>query len=127
MSTVTLGKRPGTFKPFTVKFQLPDGSEGAILITFKYRTRTEFGELIDGIFKDAGRQRPEGEPLSMRELMEGTRDKNGDYLAAVIEAWNLDAPLTVESLRQLSDELPAAAAAIMEAYRTAALEGRLGN
>ncbi|MCK6453987.1 MAG: phage tail assembly chaperone [Alphaproteobacteria bacterium] len=127
MSTVTLGKRPSTFKPFTVKFQMPDGSEGSILVTYKYRTRTEFGDLIDGIFKDAGRQRPDGEPFSMRELMEGTRNKNGDYLAAVIEAWNLDEPLTVESLRQLCDELPAAAAVIMEAYRTAALEGRLGN
>lgn len=126
MATIKLGQRPKVFKPCHVRFQMPDGENGEITITFKYRTRTEFGALIDGMFKEAGQARPDGE-FSMRELMESTRDKNGEYLAQCIEAWNLDEPLTAESLRQLSDGFPAAATAIMDAYRSAALEGRLGN
>lgn len=126
MATIKLGQRPKTFKPCPVRFQMPDGESGEIMITFKYRTRTEFGALIDGMFKEAGSARPDGE-FSMRELMETTRDKNGEYLSQCIDAWNLGEPLTAESLRQLADELPAAASAIMDAYRSAALEGRLGN
>lgn len=124
---ITLGKKPKTFAPMAIKFSMPDGSEGCIEVTYVYRTRTEFGKLIDEIFTDAGEQRPADEKFSMEALMEKTRDKNADYLAMVVDSWNLDEPPTEESFRQLSDELPGAATAIMERYRTAALEGRLGN
>lgn len=127
MAIVKLGQRPKTFKVMTVKFQMPDGTEGEIPVTFKYHTRIEYGELVDGIFKDAGKKRPEGEGFSMRELMEATRDKNGDYLIKILDSWGLEDALTVENLRQLCAELPAGATAMMDAFRTAAMEGRLGN
>lgn len=126
MASIKLGNRPKTFRPVTIKVPLPDGEEGIMQVTYKYRTRTEFGKLIDSIFKDAGENRTDGN-FSMGDLMEKTRDKNAEYLLLCVDAWNLDDPVTMESLRQLSDELPAVAAAIMEQYRTAALEGRLGN
>jgi hypothetical protein len=45
----------------------------------------------------------------------------------VIDGWNLDEDLTRENVQQLADELPAAVNAIMETYRSAITEGRLGN
>ena len=126
MASIKLGNRPKTFKPVTIKVPLPDGEEGIMQVTYKYRTRTDFGKLIDTIFKDAGEKRADGD-FSMGDLMEKTRDKNAEYLLQCVEGWNLDEPVSLESLRQLSDELPAVSAAIMEQYRTAALEGRLGN
>jgi hypothetical protein len=128
MATIKLGQRPKTFKPIVVTFPMPEGGDGTIEITYQYRTRSEFGELIDALYKEAGQTpRAEGEEFSMKDLMEKTRDKNADYLHKCIAAWNLDVDLSLESLRQLADELPAAASAIMDKYRSAALEGRLGN
>lgn len=124
---ITLGQRPKNFKPIEIDFTLPDGTDGQIEVTYKYRTRTEFGQFIDGIFKDAGEKKPEADQFSMKDLMEKTRDKNADYLLQCITSWNLDVPLSLDTLRQLADEIPAAVSAIMEKYRVAAIEGRLGN
>ena len=123
---IKLGKRPTSFKPTTITFDMPDGSEGQIEITFKYRSRTEFGNLIDTIFRAAG-DTPTDTEFSLADIMAKTRDKNADYLSQVIQVWNLDEELNDDALRQLADELPAAAVAIMERYRQAATEGRLGN
>lgn len=133
MATVKLGQRPKTFKPVIVAFPMPEGGEGNIEITYHYRTRSEFGELIDSLREAAGTDGTDGTDgaasveFSMHDLMEKTRDKNAEYLQKCIASWSLDAPADLESLRQLCDELPAAASAIMDKYRAAALEGRLGN
>lgn len=128
MATVKLGQRPKTFKPVIVTFPMPEGGEGSIEITYHYRTRREFGELIDSLREAAGEAEGAGqEEFSMHALMEKTRDKNAEYLQKCIAGWNLDVAPDIESLRQLCDELPAAASAIMDKYRAAAMEGRLGN
>lgn len=125
-NVVKLGERPKSFK-HTVIVPMLDGSEGAIPVVFKYRTVTEFGEMVDEVFKDAGEKPPKNGEFSMKSLMEKTRDKNADYLSCVLEGWGLDAPFGKASLVQLCDELPGAAAAVMDAYRAACREGRLGN
>ena len=56
-----------------------------------------------------------------------TKDKNAAYLIDVLDGWNLDEVLTRDTAAQLCDELPGAATEIMEAYRLAIVEGRLGN
>lgn len=127
MAKIKLGQRPVTFKSIPVAFQMPDGSEGVIECTFKYRTRTEFGALLDQLFAEAGESAPEGGKFSVADLMTKTRDKNADYLLQVLHGWNLDEDLSLASLQALADELPGAAVAIMDKYRAAAAEGRLGN
>lgn len=122
---IKLGNRPKSFKQI-VTFPLLEGGEGAIEVSFKYRTRTEFGAFIDGIFEAAKQEQVSGE-FRMSDLMEKTRDKNAAYLLDVIDGWNLDEPLSRETAEQLCDEIPAAAAEIMEAYRTAIVEGRAKN
>lgn len=45
---IKLGQRPKNFKT-TVEFALLDGGTGAIDITYKYRTRKEWGAFVDSI------------------------------------------------------------------------------
>jgi hypothetical protein len=128
---IKLGERPKNFKKL-VKFPLLDGTEGAITCVYKYRTRSEFGAFIDGVV-EAAQLKPaldangEAKSPSMAELMEKTAGANADYILKVIEGWDLEETLSHASVQELSDTYPAAAAAIMETYRAAITEGRLGN
>ena len=126
MAKIKLGNRPSNFKR-VVKFQMIDGSDGAIEITYKYRTRSEFGKFIDGLFADAKEESPKNGDFSMADLMNKTRDKNAAYLIDVVDGWNLDEQLTLETAAQLCDEYPAAATEIMETYRSAIVDGRVKN
>ncbi|MNS19688.1 hypothetical protein D3C72_514110 [compost metagenome] len=126
MAKIVLGKRPTNFKR-TVRFKMLDGTEGAIEVTYKYRTRTEFGRFIDEVFAASKEERPAEDDFSWAALMEKTGGANADYIMQAIEGWNLDEPLTHENVQQLADELPAAVTAIMDAYREAVTQGRLGN
>ena len=127
MAKITLGKRPKSFKK-TVSFPMLDGSTGTIECNYRYRTRKEFGLFIDGILEAAGQTvKPDDEKFSMAALMEKTSGSNADYVMQVLDGWNLDEELTHGNVEQLSDELPAAVTAIMETYRLAITEGRLGN
>ena len=127
-SKIKLGNRPKSFKR-VVTFDMLEGGQGSIECIYKYRTRSEFGVFVDALMEAAGAkdQQPEGEKFSMRELMERTAGANVDYILDVLEGWNLDEDLSKPNVQQLSDALPAAAIAIMETYRTACVEGRLGN
>lgn len=123
MSKITLGKQPKTFAPVAVTFPMPDGTEGSIEAVFKYRSRKQFGEFLRDTFK------VDEQPgqLDLAAVMAASVEKNGAYLADVLDGWNLDEKLTPETTAQLADELPAAAKALMEAYSAAVTEGRLGN
>ena len=128
MAKLKLGSRPKSFKR-TVSFDMLDGTKGTIEAVYKYRTRSEFGAFVDQMFDKAKVPESDEIPkqLSMTELMEKTKDSNADYLLQVLDGWNLDEELSRESLQQLSDEVPGAVGALMETYRAAILEGRLGN
>ena len=129
MAKIKLGATPKSF-PRTVTFDMLDGTKGSIRCEYKYRTRKEFGVFIDGILAAAKMKTADGdEPheFSMADLMERTAGSNADYVLQVLDGWNLDEDLTRENVEQLSDEIPAAALAIMETYRLACVEGRTGN
>jgi hypothetical protein len=127
MAKIKLGNRPKQFKK-TVSFDMLEGGKGTIECTFKYRTKAEFGEFIDKLMDAAGaKPKDDGDKFSMAELMDRTSGANADYLLDVLDGWNLDEDLNRTNAQQLANELPAAAAAIMETYRTACIEGRLGN
>jgi hypothetical protein len=127
-SKIKLGARPKNFER-TVTFPMLDGTTGSIKVNYKYRTRSEFGQFIDEIIAAAGEKKAQDddEKFSMAALMEKTAGSNADYVMRVIDGWNLDEDLTRENVQQLADELPAAVNAIMETYRSAITEGRLGN
>lgn len=124
---IKLGNTPKTFKKSVVKFRMPDGSNGVINAVFKYRTRTQFGEFLNTVFADAGEKAPEGETPDFEKLFAATKDKNADHLILALDSWDVDAELTLDSLKLLSNEIPAASIALMEAYNNACTQGKLGN
>lgn len=126
MAAIKLGKRPESFKR-KVTFPMVEGSDGVIWCEFKYRTRKEFGGLIDRMAELAGVTPTVDAAVSVGDFMGRTVDKNADYLGEVLVGWDVDAPLDRENIEQLCNELPGATRAIIEAYRAAVVEGHLGN
>jgi len=127
---VTLGNRPKNF-PHVVTGRLVTGEEAYLPVLFKYRTRTEFGQFLDGLLTAAA-VKLQGDSEadvqhSVEAAMQKLRDQNADYLLQVIDGWELDAELNLATLRQLCDEMPGIAIAAMTDYRLAITEGRLGN
>jgi len=127
MAKLKLGAQPKTFKK-TITFPMLDGTTGSVEIIYIYRTRTEFGAFIDANMQAAGDKAVvTGEKFSMEAMMSNTTETNADYVLKVAEGWDVDAEFTHENIQQLSNEVPAACIAIMEGYRAAIVEGRLGN
>lgn len=126
MAKIRLGARPENFK-HTVKFPMLDGTTGMIKVSYRYRTRREFGVFIDGMVADAKVEKVEDAEFSMSDLMDKTAGSNGQYILKAVDGWDLDEEFNIENVQQLADELPSAVNAIMEAYRIAILEGRLSN
>lgn len=128
MAKIILGNKPKNFKR-TVTFPMLDGSEGSIEVLFKYRTKREFGAFIDEAKKSAGVRIADksSDDISWEEVHSLGIEANADHLVGIVDGWNLDVDVDRDSLEQLADELPAAANAILEDYRKAIVEGRLGN
>lgn len=124
---IKLGSTPKFFKK-VVTFPMLDGTTGSIECIFKYRTRVDFGLFIDELMDAAKlKAKPDDGEFSMADLMERTAGSNAEYLLKVLDGWNLDEPLSLQTAQQLADEVPGAAKAIMEAYAAAVSEGRMGN
>ena len=126
---VTLGNTPKTFKEFDVKFQLPDGEDGIIPVTYKYRTKSGFGKWLDAAL-EAGKNDVKGQPpeeFSWEKFYERNTDMAVDQLLSAVDSWGLDIPFSRDTLTQMGDETPAAITAMLAAYGAACREGRLGN
>jgi hypothetical protein len=138
MAAIKLGQRPASFTRI-VKFPMVDGTGGALDITFKYRTRTEFGSFIDGLVSKAQAAQSAddqtavqntanpADALNMERIMSKSSAANADYLMQVVDSWGLDEPFNLDNARVFADQYPGACLAIMETYRAAVAEGRLGN
>jgi hypothetical protein len=126
MPKIKLGQRPQNFKR-VVKFKMVDGTDASIEVSFKYRTRKEFGAFIDEISAAAKVERPAGDDFSVADLWEKIGSGNADYILQAVDGWNLDEEFTRENVQQLADEIPAAVIAIIDSYREAITQGRLGN
>ena len=127
MAKLILGKTPATFKPFNVKFTLPDGEEDQILVTFKYKTRSQFAAFLNELFAESGEVRNSDEKVDFEKLFEKGGDKTVSHLSKIIHDWDFSEKPTPENLRQLHDQAPAAASAMTAAFSGACSEGKLGN
>lgn len=129
-SKIKLGSRPKNFKR-KITVPMLDGSTGAIEVSYLYRTRSEFGAFIDELFESGGVKpasaSEEDVRFSLKSVLDQSRDKNADYILKIVDGWDLDEDFGRAAVVQLCDELPGAALAIIEQYRTAITEGRLGN
>jgi len=140
MAKIKLGGRPKNFKHKLQVEYLDDNGKfvkGEIEMIYKYRTRTEFGVFLDELFGEA-RVMPQGQTdedviVSLAEALAKTRDTNADYILKIAEGWDLIDPeknpveFSRANIAQLCDELPGVAMSIINVYRSAITEGRLGN
>lgn len=129
MAKIKLGACPKNFTA-AVKFTLLDGSEAVINVTYRYRTRQQFGAFLDEVFAENGVTRPaEGEAAG--SLVEAAYAAGNEKIARQImraaEGWDLDEPFTEANVQALVNELPAAAGAIVATYEKAIKDGVLGN
>jgi hypothetical protein len=130
MAKIILGKRPKNFKKI-IEVDMLEGGKGTVEMSYKYKTRTEFGTFIDELFSDAG-VKPESQndsdvKFSLEEALKKTLDANADYIMKVADGWNLEEEFSRDTVAQLCDELPGVALQIIDSYRIAVTEGRLGN
>lgn len=136
---IKLGSRPETFKR-TVTFPMPGEDVGVIEVTFRYRTRLEFAAFADEMHASAKAEsekvvarateaidKGEEPQVTQVSITKRQNEFNVRYLLGAVESWNLDVPFDNEAAEQLADELPSAVTAIMNDYRAALAEGRLGN
>lgn len=130
MAKIILGKRPKSFKR-TITIDLVEGGKGSIEVSYLYRTRSEFGQFIDELMEASGvkmaDQSEEEVKFSLEEALKRTLETNADYIMKIADGWNLDVEFSRAAVAQLCDELPGAALQIINQYRTAITEGRLGN
>jgi hypothetical protein len=126
MPKIKLGARPKTFKPVTLKFEMPDGAEGAMEVTYLYRTRDEYAQFITEVGKPSEFD-PKDETPIMERIVKLAIAGDVLHLMQSVDAWNLDVELSEENMRQLANELPAAVRAMAKGYEEACLHGRLGN
>ena len=143
---VTLGKRPQSFTK-TVSGPMADGTIGEMAVVFRYRTRTEWGALLDQhkneksaraeaalqSYLDAvARAREQGEaqlpmPPGAEDAQTADVEADSRLVLDIANGWDLPDPFTFDSIKQLADEAPGLVAAIVRSYGEAVHEGRLGN
>jgi len=128
MAKLVLGKTPATFKPFNVEFTLPSGEEDKILVTYKYMTRSQFAAFLNELFAESGEEKPaDGDKVDFEKLFAKGGEKTVSHLTKIIGDWDFAEKPTAETLRQLHDQVPAAAAALTDRFSKACTEGKLGN
>jgi hypothetical protein len=137
---IVLGKRPASFNT-TITVPMLEGGEGAIPLEYKYRTRLEFAEFMDGVqakAKARGEAEVEQFAAAIKDgtaLSDATEVKlttaqiqfAADYIMDAVKGWGLDVEFSRDAVIQLADELPLAITTIIENYRAAVTTGRLGN
>jgi hypothetical protein len=127
MAKIKLGERPKSFAR-VVKFTDLDGTEMTVPVTYKYRTRKEYGAWIDAM---------PPEPTAMDAMKDGKFSSetyiemvsawNANKIMQCVDSWGLDEEFSPANVKQTCDEMPACAEAITREYQGACLEGRLGN
>lgn len=124
--SITLGQRPQDVAD-VVKFVGLEGADYMIPATFKYRTLTEFGALLDEVFAQPAPESLADGKVSNKSVRQAQVQASGQYLHMILSDWGLDVPLSLQACIQLADEIPAATQALMARYREIITEGRAKN
>lgn len=125
MSKIKLGNPPKNFKSI-VKIPLLDGSTADVEMLFKYRTKSQYGALIDEVMAESEKSTKAKDKTVQGSIKTATKG-NVDYVLKIAEGWDLEEPFKAENIALLDDEYQGAIAAISEAYSASLMEGRAKN
>lgn len=151
MAKIKLGTQPKTVSK-DLSFPMLDGTIGEIKVDYVYRNRKAFAQFVDdhitGIRSDAdaaaaaanakiktaqeaGDEEQLAELSKLRisesEIAQKQIDSQVKFIMSAVSGWNLDIPFDREAVEELASTVPQAAAGIIDSYRIAMTEGRLGN
>ena len=91
---IKLGAQPASFTR-AVTFPMLYSTTGSIDCQFKYRTRSQFGALVDEMATDAKTDVADITQVgSMERYMHLGSAANARYLLKILDGWGLDQPLT---------------------------------
>jgi glutamate/tyrosine decarboxylase-like PLP-dependent enzyme len=137
MKKLKLGGNPKSFNK-SVDIVLLDGTVAALLVTFKYRTRSQFATMVDEGIAKAEADAKAAKELKLDVAAESERITVADNFATVdgarvqhvlkiAEGWDLEDDFTEVNLLQFEDENPGALNAIAAVYAQAVAEARVKN
>jgi hypothetical protein len=127
MAKLQLGNSPVNFKQ-EVSFLRLDGEEVTIEISYKYRTRSQYAELLDEILAPVEQKKSKkDEVLKVAEMLKQQDVSTVEFMLKIADGWDLEDEFNKENLTALLNEFPSAAKAINETYRITILEGRVKN
>ena len=125
MSKIKLGQAPKTFKSKVI-IPLIDGSDASIEMVFKYRTKTQYGALVDELMTTAEKA-VKSKDKTVEGAFKSAIENNVEFIFKIAEGWDLEDEFNAENLSLLDDEYQGAITAIGEAYRSALVEGKVKN
>lgn len=149
MAKFNLGNTPKNFKR-EVLIEMLDGTKDSIVITFIYRTRSEYAKFVDSIvaktqttaISPEKAKKPQTKKidtdietsiesalvsLSLADRFKTEDAESIDLMLQIAEGWDLTEPFNRETLQVMQDRFPNSFAAINQAYSETILKGRLKN
>lgn len=123
-----LGNTPKEF-PSKVSIPMIDGGFDEVAVTFAYRTKIQYAEMIDENKAEAAAlddQRGEKE-LSVAEIFTRQDSFQAANVLKFLKSWDLGDELTKGNLVQLENEHPGSLDAFANKYRQAVAESRTKN
>lgn len=126
MSKIKLGTPPKEFKK-DVTIPLLEGDSEDVTFTFKFRTRQQYGELVDAMNEKSSKPPKGNKPLTTKEGFEIGAQLAIDYIMDIASGWSLPEEFNKDNIRLFVDNIPGASMAVTEAYRLAIVEGRIKN
>lgn len=120
---VVLGKRP-EFLELTVKADVPEG-EAVVKVQYAYRTHTEYGAMMDEVIGAGSAAKVKDDTVEAIATL--TCEQRAAHILKIVKGWDLEFEFTKDSVTGLCNEYPGLALAIIQRYRDAIVDGRLGN
>jgi hypothetical protein len=129
---IKLGKNP---KSFTREIPLVtlEGVTDILVITYKYRSRIEFADLLDEhaaaekMAEAAATTESKAVTPTAKESLIKMVHEAAERVLEVATGWDIDDAFTVDNLAQLENDFPGALLDIQNVYQSAVLEVRRKN
>lgn len=127
MAKIVLGQKIESF-PKKVVFPVVTGGHSDITVQYKYRTRTEFAEIIGDLAESAKNESVEDDAdMPLVDRAKANIERTTTRIMDCVTGWDLAEEFNRANVSRLVNEFPAAANGIIDGYTIAITEGRVKN